>query len=74
MMSRMMQLPPVVHDAQMPRVKVPLPLARCFGLSQMWDDLTDTGGFSDIVQTAIKAKMDGLFIEVCEISYGYVEN
>ncbi|PMD56685.1 uncharacterized protein K444DRAFT_633064 [Hyaloscypha bicolor E] len=63
MMSRMMQLPLVVHDAQMPRVKVPLPLARCFGLSQMWDGLADTGGFSDIVQTAIKAKMDGLFIE-----------
>jgi hypothetical protein len=39
-----------------------------------WSKAADTGGFSDIVQTAIKAKMDGLFIEVCEISYGYVKN
>ena len=73
-MSRKVQLPPLVHDAQMPRVKVLLPLAICFALSRMWSDLADTGGFSDIVQTAVGAEMDGLFIEVSEISHGYVED
>ena len=65
-MSRKVQLPPFVHDAQMLRVKVRLPLAICFALSRMLTDLADTGFFSDIVQTTIGAEMDGLFIEVSE--------
>jgi len=73
-MSRKVQLPPLVHDAQMPRVKVRLPLAIYFALSRRWSDLADAGGLSDIVQTATGAEMDGLFIEVSEISYGYVED
>jgi hypothetical protein len=58
-MSRKVQLPPFVHDAQMLRVKVRLPLAICFALSRMLTDLADTSCFSDIVQTAIGASWMG---------------
>ena len=65
MMSRNVQLPPFIHGAQMSDGNVPLPLSNCFALSRMWNGHTDTGGFSNIVQTTIRAEMDKLINEVC---------
>ena len=66
MMSRNVQLAPFIHEAQMLGGKVPLPLSNCFALSRMWNGHTDTGGFSNIVQTTIRAEMDKLINEVCQ--------